>query len=243
MKKYFAYTALALVLIIGTVLVIYVGVQPRAIPKIKLSGFQTTKVVANSVLLSLGHDISAHSLVLWGLEPGKPDLVQTLQDFIALNQDPKTAYQVFLVDQDLEILIPELKAIPGERFDLKTDFDRLQRGLQQFASAKTRVMVILAPPFAAAYLAGSAAANLKAQGVDFISLLFVGFPRTRDAEKNLSIPCDVADHDMTGTGKLGCEIVTTARMNYRKTFHPGDLVGVMNQVSQNDFLFMLTREQ
>jgi hypothetical protein len=242
MKKYLAYTALGIVLVVGMVYVAYLGIQPRPIPLIKLSTFQNTVVASNSVLLRLRQNLQDNRILFWGIEPGKPHLTRVLKDFMAMNQDPSTAYPQVIVDAELDRLDSDIKALPGERFEGKDDLPRLEEALRQAEQKQTRVLVILPAPYAATFLSGSWGDQLTAHGIRLISILSVNFPRTREQEKEMSIPCDVADHDLSGTGKLGCQIAQTARLSYRKKFATGELVGLMNQISRNDYLFLMAKE-
>ena len=242
MKKYWGLGALGLIALVGLVSVIYWGVQPRPLPKIKLSLFQTTNVVANSILISLRPELQEHSLVIWGIEPGQADLTRVLLDFVNLNQEPTTAFQGYVVDQELENMIPELRTIPGDRIETLKEPDRLLAAFQQLEKNHTRALFIMPAAYAATFLPGSPGQKLREQGFPFVTILMHSFPRRREDEKKLSTPCDVADHDMSGTGGLGCEILSLARLNYRKHFKSNDLIGLMSQVSQNDFLFLLARE-
>ena len=242
MKKYLGPAALGLVALLGLVSVIYWGVQPRPLPKIKLSLFQTTNVAANSILISLRPELQEHSLFILGIEPGQADLTRVLLDFVNLNQDPSTAFQGYVVDQELEQMIPELKTIPGDRFETLKEKERLVAAFQQLSKSQTRALFIMPAAYAATFLSGSPGQQLREQGFSFSTILLHSFPRRREDEKKLSTPCDVASHDMSGTGGLGCEILSIARLNYRKHFKTDDLIGLMSQVSQNDFLFLLARE-
>lgn len=242
MKKYLFGAFFGVVLISGIGFVTYLGVQPRPVQKIKPSTFANTTVVVNSILISLRPELMQYSVVLWGLDAENADQRQVLRDFLNQVQDPAEAFSVIVIDRHLEDLAPEIKTWPGDRIDAKEEVDRLAASLQMFQEKKARTLVILPTGFAAALLEESPARKLRDRGIMTANLLFASFPRNREQEDRMEIPCNVGGHDNTGTSVLGCQIVSTARLFYRKHFQSGEMVGLLNQISRNDFLFLLTRE-
>jgi len=108
MKKTLSYGILGVVLLVGLVVTLYYGLQPRAIQLIRISQFDNERVIANSVLLRMRQEFQTHPILLVGIEPGKPGLALALNEFVKMNQDPATIYPLFMVDHELEIASPEL---------------------------------------------------------------------------------------------------------------------------------------
>lgn len=241
-RQVLAYIALGAVLTGGLVWVTSLTIRPRQVNKIKISRFENPAVVANSALLSLERELQGHSLLLLGVGIGQPDIPSIVLKWIEVNRDSSSAFPVVIVDEEVDRLFPELRSVGGERLGVRQDLARLAAGLQRYQQSGIRVMVLMPAPFAVPSLENSPAFHLKEAGFKPLSLLFVGFPRRRTDESEVAIPCDVGPRDQTGTGKLGCDILTTARLQYRKFFSPGDLVGLLNQTGPSDFLFLLARE-
>jgi hypothetical protein len=127
--------------------------------------------------------------------------------------------------------------------DTKLDVNRLQEGLLEASRRGLRLMVILPPVYADSGLAGSPAALLKSKGVRFTSILQVPFPRSREDEATMPIPCNVSVRDEAGTANLGCEILMKARLAYSRKFPPGEWVSSVVQTSKQSLLFLLTSER
>ena len=75
-----------------------------------------------------------------------------------------------------------------------------------------------------------------------MSLIFSNFPRRREDESNLEIPCNTGPKDSEQTGSLGCLILQSSRVLYRKHLKAGTWVGLLNQVGGSDYVFLITPE-
>lgn len=239
MKKYFYGAFFGLVLIAGLGFVIYWGLQPQPVQKIKPSQFETTTVVANSILLRLQQELQESPIVLWGLDGENADQRQVLRDFL---NEPSFPFQVVVIDQGLEARTPEIQKWAGERIDTKIEIERLAQSLEIFRQSHARALVVMPTAYAAALLVGSPANVLRERGVPTLNLIFSTFPRNREQEPAMPIPCNVGGNDLTGTSLLGCQIIGAARTMYRKRYTSGARVGLMNQISRNDYLFLMTTE-
>lgn len=234
---------MAVVVLLGLIAVMYYGVQPRAIAKIKISEFTNLEEASNAIQLRLRQELQMNSVLLIGVESGKTEL-ENLAQTLLLRQmsDPIFNRQTLFIDQDLEQLMPSLSGLVGERLSVQKDKDRLLSALRTANEKKLNVAVVLPAEFAAGMLKDSAAEFLHKNEIKFLSLIFMSLSRNREQEQQTTIPCRVADHDLEGTGSLGCEAIQLARMNYRKKMHAGQWVGLLSQVSATDYLFLINRE-
>lgn len=242
MRKYLGYAILGLVVLGGFAYLTVLSLQPRKLPKITLTTFENPAAISNSILRELRSEMQGSPILVWGLETGDPALRETFERFLENNQDPTTKYEIVLVDTALEGLEPELAKIQGERLNANEETARLIQGLQAAQAQNRRVLVVMPVVYAAAYLSHSVANKIKAAGLPVMSVLTTNFSRRREQEIETRLPCNTNVNDKDGSGKLGCEIVQTARVNYRKKMESGKLVGLMNQISTDDFLFLLARE-
>jgi len=239
MKKYVYGAFFGLVLVTGIGFVVYWGLQPRPIQKIKPSQFETQTVVINSILLRLQQELQASPIVLWGMDAANEDQRKVLQEFQHQSTLP---FQVVVIDRSLENQSPEVRGWTGERIDTKNEVERLAQSLNVFRQSGARTLVVMPIEYAAAMLAGSPANQLRERGIPTVNLLLSAFPRNREQESKMPVPCNTGDSDLTGTAPLGCQILGSARTMYRKHFEKGARVGLMNQISRNDFLFLMTFE-
>ncbi len=242
MKNYLGQLAFGLVFIAGLALVVHVGLQPSATNQIPIRVFSSTEGAADALLSELNPELQHHSLLIVGLQPGKPELIQLFFDLLKQNAGTKTEFKVLLIDQELERIIPELSSLAAERINIQDHTDELLTGLRQLQEQQVRTLIVVPVPFAALLVPNSLAGGLIERGFDLQTLIFADFPRRRENEKNLFVPCEVASHDISGSGKLGCEILMTSRLFYRQRMKSNELVGVLNQLSSKDQLFLFTRE-
>ena len=245
MRHYFGYISLVIVILLGLGLVLREAFKPSPITVFAARSFADTKSAARLLVQEMKPSLHENKILFFGLEGGRPEQVQLLFDFMKLMQESKDnsdRYAAFILDTSWDVTIPELAQIEGERLNFKTDSDRLMQGLQNAVDRKVRVFVIAPASQMASFLEDGVAYKAAQKEIFFTSLILASFPRVREEEKNMVTPCNVAEHDQAGTGKLGCEIVQTARSLYRDKFKSGEWVGTLRQLSSRDHLFMMTKE-
>lgn len=232
--------AVTAVLIGGFVWFSLNSLEPRAIRKIKLSEFDTPQAVANSVWLRLQEDFKLRPLWIVGVDPQNTDHLSSLTLFLQPGPDRGTHFDEIWIDESLGFEVSQATrsmAVKGFEESLRTELNaQIQSG--------RRVLLVTIPVYAASILEG-APAHTWIQGensLDLGSVIFSEFPRSPKGEEGLKIPCALPGSDRFGTGALGCWIVQRARVNYRKKMTPGALVGLMDQISARDYLFLLGRE-
>jgi hypothetical protein len=261
MGKRIYWVLVALVTLTGIGFMIYYGIQPRPVPKIKLSKFESPAVLASSLLLRLRQEIRANPVVFLGVEPEHPEQLQVWREFLNRNREAASRFEVIVIDENLKAssLFPEASAL-----DTKGQMDSLIEGIGKATAQGKRVAVITASIYSSQLIFGNLIHNFKehtAKNADKntdpntdpnaeplaqktpMSLSIVDFPRTRQQEKSMIHPCIVDGVDQTGLGPFGCVIAQMSRANYRKHFEPGTRVGMVNQVGLNDYLILYTQEK
>lgn len=242
-KKYAGYFLLLVIVVAGLGLVIWTGFEPRVIQKIKISQFENPTVAANSLLLRMNQELKSVPVLMWGFPHSQnQDIVPILLEFIRLSPGVNQGFDKVVVDSNLDVVVPELAQVSGDRLDTKIEIDRLAGLLTEAQKAGHRVLVVLPTVFSATSLVGSPAHILSQNQIPLISFVVSSFPRSRESENLSSIPCNVNVRDTEGTGALGCQMLSVARMGYRKRFDSGAIVGSLSQISKLDYLFLLTRE-
>ncbi|PWU21731.1 MAG: hypothetical protein C5B49_02145 [Bdellovibrio sp.] len=229
------------------------NIQPRTINKIKLSPFATPLVAANSIQLRLQEELRQSPVWLWGLLPEEEFEVKVLFEFLTRPAGNIPPFDELWLDEELQLkgLVSSVSngksapQVPQVRIlHLRDSIQQLAQELaQKLAQKPRRVLIVTATPFAATFLNGSPAWVLaQEKDLNFKSLLLANFPRRRGDEEKIELPCRLPPRDETGTGELGCRIQQKARSLYRHRMTSGDIVGVMDQISSRDFLFLLTKE-
>lgn len=242
MGKRIYWSIVILVALAGLTVMIYYGIQPRPVPKIKLSKFESQTVLANSLLLRLREEIKNSPVVFLGLDPDRPEHFEIWKEFLNLNQEPGMKYDSVVIERDLTTdLFPDAQKVAS-----KDDFPIFLEGINKAITQGHRMAVILPLTYAVQVIQQNVASNFnKAQNVlvPATSFSISDFPRTREQEKDMPFRCVVEGVDQTGTGPYGCLVAQTARANYRKRFSPGDHVGLVNQIGARDYLILYTKEK
>ncbi|MEZ0392964.1 MAG: hypothetical protein ACAH59_12160 [Pseudobdellovibrionaceae bacterium] len=231
---------MAALVLLGLGAMIYFGIQPRPIQKIKISQFENHTVLGNSILLRLREEIKLNPLLFLGVEPENPEHQQIWKEFLRLNQEPGLRYDVIAIEQFLGTQeFPE--ASPIETTEKFTQFMEGTRGALQ---AGKRVVVIVPTLAASQAVFGNLVNTYKKKTSETpMSLSLSELPRTREMEKDMRHKCVVEGVDQTGEGALGCYIAQAARSNYRKKFETGQHIGLVMQVGLKDFLVLYTQEK
>ncbi len=240
MGKKIYWALVGLLAICGMAMVIYFGIQPRPIPKIKLSQFETPTVLANSLLLRLREEIQKSPVLFLGVQSERPEQIEVWKQFFIHNQEPGMKYDLIVADQ----FLPGIDLLePQEKMASKELATELIAGVEAARAAGKRVAIVV-PTFYSAQLIHGNLANIYKQttGQVPMSLSLSEFPRSREQEKTMLNPCIVAGVDQTGFGPFGCMLVQTARANYRKHFQAGKYVGLVDQVGLKDFLVLYALE-
>lgn len=241
MGKKIYWTIVGLLAVAGVVIMVQYGLAPRPIPKIKLSQFETHTVLANSLLLRLREEIKANPVIFLGVQPEMPEQLNAWKAFLSQNQEVGLKYDVVVVEQD----IPNVDSInPDVKMRTKEQFSELFDGIQKHLGAGQRVAVLVPSIYSARAIYGNLVNNYTVKsGKPPLGFTMVDFPRNRESEKSMVIPCSVEGVDQSGTGPFGCMVAKTARFNYRKHFEAGKYVGLVDQVGLDDYLVFYTLEK
>lgn len=233
--------------------------QPRNIRKIGLSAFASPAIATNAVAMRLREEFRKTPIWLWGINPQDPFHAQVVASFFAVKDDWAVPFDELWLDEEIEALMnQEFKRIAEQEstgllssdrklpnlpmqstIQFKQKIEDLAASLQEKQDAGKRVLVLTVTPYAATFLEqGPAWALARNLSLQFQTLVFADLPRRRELEAKMTFPCVLSHSDRTGIGDLGCRIVQRARLLYRKKMSPGSRVGVLDQYSKFDFLFL-----
>jgi len=240
MGKRIYWVLFGLIVLSGLVAMIYFGIQPRPVPKIKISQFENHTVLSNALLLRLREELRQNQLLFLGAEPERPEHLQIWKEFLRLNQEPGSRYDVVVIEQFFGVQdFPE-----ATQMATKENFDVFLEGTQRAVAEGKRVVVIVPTVYASQAVYGNLVHNYKLRTKTHpMSLSITDFPRSREAEKEMLHPCIVEGVDTSGMGPFGCLVVQTARANYRKRFPPGQTIGLVQLVGLKDYLILYTQEK
>lgn len=219
-------------------------IEPRSVRLIKLSPFESPQVVANSIWLRMQEKLKSKPILFWGVWPEETFVVDSLRAFIANPTDGVKGYDEVWVDE------PFHEILPGRKIFLQGQ-TALKKELTEATQQGKRILIVTTPVYAATNLPGSPAWSVihkeqteksEASDLGLNSLIFSDLPRRREQEVDMKIPCVLPHNDKTGVGALGCQILQVARPQYRKVMVTGTQVGLLEQISSYDYLFLMGRE-
>jgi hypothetical protein len=211
------------------------NLSPRAIAKIKLSEFETTKAISNSIVLRLQEELKANPLWIIGVDPEVDDHLQAIT--LLVQSEPKLFDEIW-VDSNMGLsLSNQTEQAPFQ--------NNIQFWKDKIDALKDRRAVLITPlPYAAFFLTDGPAQQLARARPEFgmRSILLSMFPRDRADEAKMKIPCQRGGQSPNALSPLGCWIADRARLNYSKKMKHESIVGLMDQVGERDYLFLIGRE-
>jgi hypothetical protein len=241
MNSRWPWIGFGVLMLAGVIAVLSFGVNPRPVPKIKLSSFDSPAVMANALLLRLRLEIKTNPLVVIGIETDNLDHVAVVQQLIA-NADPETQFNEVITEAEMGL---ETQFLTAQRAFLKDGYNAVAEYLRVKTTEGKRILIVTPTIYASQHVWGSFAHRLKNQSqLNPMSLALSTFPIAREAEKSMKIPCVVEGVDTEGPGPLGCLIVQKARSSVYNSVgkETGAFIGLTDLIGLNDYLVLFQKK-
>ena len=227
---------LSIVVACGAGTVIYFGLQPRAIPKIKPSSFAHSEGLGQAVGERLWQEIKDADVLFLGVEPGRPEHLKVWKSFLeTLPVDLK--YQQILIDPRL----PEKEILKADvEIDLQSEPERFAEGLRVATANKIRIAFILPSIYGSQSIPDNPVHRLK-ESLHFepTSISIAEALISKDEEATATYACSTGSGDTIGLGSWGCLIQTKSRSIYRKKWQPEKIMGMMDLIGEKDYLVLI----
>lgn len=225
-------------LLISIVLLVQFGIRPRPVPKIKLSGFESTTHIAQALRYRLHEEIKVSQFIILGVNAETPEHFEIWKNFL-LSLDADLKYESLLIESEL----PDHLGLSGvQKLKMIDDFDDIVAALRTAMQSHTRVAILVPTVYSSMLVKNNFAHRLQEDLLMPIMTISLNeFARKRDEEANLKPPCIGEGVDETGTGPLGCMILTTSRNNYRTASEGKAFDGLVNQVGLYDYLVLIKK--
>ncbi len=243
--KWIYWSLMAAVLLAGIGISVYFGVQPKAVPKISLSGFEAPEEMGQAILKRLRLEIQSAPVLFLGVSPEQKAHYQIWQELLKQANEPQWKYDIIVVEKNLPHadLFKEA-SVPVQSMDLKSEYEQLAEGLKKAQAEKKRIVVIAPSIYISGILKGNIADRLKSENnIKAVSFSTSTFPLTANQEKDMEIPCVLNDQDRSGAGLLGCFIIKSARLTYRKKKVINKYPGAVDQIGSQEYLVLFNPQK
>lgn len=239
--KYLYWIGAAIVLIGGLVASLYFGIQPRTLPKITASYFQTEDEMAKAISQRLRQELFNYDFLFLGAEPGRPEHLRLWLSFLEeQKKEVGGAYTVLIVDPEYKATLSteDLKLLTADQeISLKDSVAEVAEVIKNARVQKKRVAYLAPNLYTAQMLQQSPTQRLKHEfQLKTASFSAVYFPMTPEEENNLLFPCSTDEKDYLGTGKLGCAVIQKYRVIRRKLKPKLNFTGLMDLTGESDYL-------
>ena len=226
---------LGVLMVFGMTASIYFGLGPRPVPKIKLSKFERPEVMSHALALRLRQELTSANFLILGLDQHDNDQTRIWQELLKHLQQEGIGYSVVLADVALNGGVDFPGAVP---LDFLNNFQPIVDVIKQNLNEGKRVVAIVPSIYSAQFIHGNWAWRLREEvKLNPMSMTLQWFPRSREQEKDMRIPCVVQGVDLQGTGPFGCLVVQKARTVYLKKMD-GPYVGLADLIGLNDYLVL-----
>lgn len=231
------------ILIVGGVyFAIEFGFNPKPIPKITWSHFSDPNDFGKNIYKRLRLEIQGQNLIFLGVSPERKSHYRVWDGFLnEIEVEYKYPHIVIEASLPFKEMFPKAEII-----SFSDNQVNVISAIKKIIESKERVAFILPTSFMSYMVSDNLYSVLNQSlydprrenkfDVDWMTFSLSGFPRNRDSEKNLDVPCDTDPNDKNGTGKLGCLILMKARSFYRKKEIQGQFPGILDQIGTKEYL-------
>lgn len=239
--KYLYWIGVVVVLIGGLVASLYFGIQPRTLPKITTSYFQSEDEMAKAISQRLRQELFDYDILFLGAEPGRPEHFKMWLSFLAeQKKEAASAYPVLIVDPEYKASLSaeDSKLLSGaQEMSLKNSIADVAEVVKNARTQQRRVAFLAPNLYTSQMLQQSPTHRLKQEfQLRTASFSAVYFPFTEKEEGQLLFPCSTDEKDYLGTGKLGCAVTQKYRVIRRKLKPKLNFTGLMDLTGENDYL-------
>lgn len=209
------------------------GMNPRPLPKIRPSHFETMENLGGAVTLRLREEIKRAEILAWGVFEGNEDHQDIWESFHRVNQEEGMRYDHVMIEAGLPA---PREAMSWETIDLLGDLSGLTERLLQITAEGNRVMLILPYFYSAQSLQQSPVRHMVGTGLPLTSFTILPVALTADEAKRLPHPCP-GSTDPTGFGPLGCAMNLKSTLMFRnRKLDPSRHIALMDQFGLTDYI-------
>lgn len=237
----------ALLFASGIAVVVYFSLEPKSVPKIKLSQFATPLEAAAAVHKRLDLELRDAKVLMIGVWPGQKQEGEVLAGLLKfLHADAPNA--VTILDRAL-VQEESMAAVPFEdfgttlSFGVRDDVPSMVPVIQAALAEGKKVFIVTASYFSSQLLGYGPASKLVGEyQLPITSISMAPFPLDRTDEARHEVQC-ITGEDGAGTGPLGCNVIYKARSVYRKKKDPNRWNAMLDLVGGRDYLWLIIPPQ
>lgn len=229
---------LGILVLSGLFWVVWLGLQPKPVGKIKLSRFRSGEILAQAVQQRLWDDLGSRNLWWLGLDLKDDFQLQFLKEFLR-EQDSQRLFQEIWLDQEAVGANFEAWDSRMQVFVFRERGRQMLEGLTGSSKPSGNRILLISEPRESTSLQKASLADYLKQHVQVDSLVFSNFPRERSEESQMNFPCETALGE-SSQYQLGCLVLQKARSLYRKKIdlpEPGERWGFLDQVGLHEYVF------
>lgn len=234
------WVGVALVIGIGIWLSTLVEPQPATKSVIPFSQFETPEDLGKEIARVLQGEVQTSPVVLLGVTPNQVEDMEVWRGFLLANQGPGLKYEIIAV----EPMLPYVELFETNlRFNIRDDMPRFVEGVKKALGEGMRVAVLVPHVYSSQLLKGNPADRLKKEfQLPVLSLSISKFPVTAQQAEVFDPPCVLEESkDPSGLGPFGCKIRQVAKKTFKEKFVDNKYSGLMEKLSDHDYLILFNR--
>jgi hypothetical protein len=242
MKKLYV-LGLLLMMTVGVAAILKLGYKPVPIGIMKPSFFATAEEIGIVVFRRFYSPIIEKKLVFIGVPPQPDWNLEIVHGMLRAASAEKVPFEVVIAEAQMPGL--DFTGLPPvELVTIHTNSDTLAElvdQIQRVTKEGKRTLVYLPSVFSTHLLANNVVNRLEAiTGQNYMTITTTPLALKADQEFLVDPPCVGDERDANGTASLGCVVLQSGRMTYRKKLPQDRFVAMMNSPQREDYLLMIS---
>jgi hypothetical protein len=235
-KQYFFISSFIILALVGIVWSVVLLMDPKAIPKIKWSSIKTEERIG----VGLGHilkpQMEESQFVIIGVPTNEPKWIRILALIARKVKVMKPSVQIWVAEELVEVS----NLLEGSSVKIFSTNDPpavlySDLGKVFLQDQESPHLLLTGLVDASSFNEDGRGGWLRANQKKSIHLLFADVIQSRDSESQALLPCDTSGRKFA-VGRLGCDILSLSRLNYRKIKKTEGWGFATSQISERDFL-------
>lgn len=237
----YLYWIVAAVVVGGIIyLTTLVNPQPTTTATVAFAQYDTPEDFGRQVFSALQSEVKSAPIILLGVTPNAVEDMELWRGFFEANQEAGLKYDIIAV----EPMLPYTELFESNlKLNIRDQMTLFVEGVKKALAEGLRVAVIVPHVYSSQLLPGNPADRLQKEfAFPILTLSVTKYPLTKGQEEVFEPLCVLeGGSDPAGTGPLGCMIRKIAKKTYNQKFENNKSSGLMEKVSEKDYLILFNR--
>jgi hypothetical protein len=189
-----------------------------------------------------GKIIVKSSVCILGIDPNMIETSEFVNKYISEVTIRNSPFQAIIIDEGIANAVKlEKSNLIQEGFYFHRNIERLKSGIGRALEKNIKLLVIVQNADVIQKKKDSLLAQISISYPQITSIILAKAPRSREDEKNFSLPCNTGEEDRAGVAGLGCYILQKSRSWYNKKRSDKSWDAELDLLSSGENLLILNK--